>query len=514
MQDIVVMEHISKRFPGVTANEDVNVGFARGELHALLGENGAGKSTLMNMLYGLLKPDEGRILVDGTPVHIGGPQQAIALGIGMVHQHFMLVEKFTVLENIILGTRLERAPLLDTKAARRRIAEIQKSTGLLVDLDTRIEDLCVGDQQRVEILKALFKGVQVLIMDEPTAVLTPQETDELFGVLRTWVQEGNTVIFITHKMREVMTFCDRVSILRDGRCIATLPTAETNADELASMMVGREVNTALPRKACCPGGAVLAVEGLKVKAENGVCAVNGVSFTVRAGETLGIAGVDGNGQLELVDAIMGLAKAEAGRVQVNGKDLSGKSPKAVLENGVSAIPFNRQTEGLALSFTVQENFIMKERWHPPYAKHGFLRGRYIHRRVGEVIREYAIKAGGPDTRAANMSGGNQQKIVIAREMEREHELLVACNPTRGVDIGAIEFIHSRILREREAGKAVLLLSTEISELLALSDRILVMFKGEMMGEVPATEEAVQQIGLMMLGNKGTPSPASATHTAS
>ncbi|BFK88612.1 ABC transporter ATP-binding protein [Pseudoflavonifractor gallinarum] len=501
MSDYIRMEHITKRFPGVTASADVSIGFARGEIHALLGENGAGKSTLMNMLYGLLKPDEGQITIDGQPVRINGPQDAIAHGIGMVHQHFMLIPKFTVLENVILGGKLDREPLLDTRAARKRILDLSAKTGLKVDPDARIHDLSVGDQQRVEIIKVLYKGVDVLVMDEPTAVLTPQETDELFQVLRNWIKEGNTVIFITHKMREVLEFCDRVSVLRDGHFIETVPVSQIDEERLAHMMVGREVELRLQKAPPKTGETVLEVKDLTVQAESGVPAVSNVSFTVRAGETVGIAGVDGNGQLELIEAIMGLTPSASGEICLKGKEITHCTPKEILERGVSNIPFSRQTEGLVLNFSVRDNFILKERWHAPYAKHGLLQNKVIDQTVRRMIQEYSIKANGPETRAGNMSGGNQQKIVASREMERPHDLLVACHPTHGLDIGAIEFIHRRILREREEGKAVLLVSTEMDELLALSDRILVLFKGQIMGEAPATPEAVQQIGLMMLGKK-------------
>lgn len=508
MNDYIRMEHITKRFPGVTANADVSIGFAKGEIHALLGENGAGKSTLMNMLYGLLKPDEGQITMDGKPVRIAGPQDAIAHGIGMVHQHFMLIPKFTVLENVILGARLEREPLLDTRSARNRILELSERTGLKVDPDARIHDLSVGDQQRVEIIKALYKGVNVLIMDEPTAVLTPQETDELFLVLRNWIKDGNTVIFITHKMREVLEFCDRVSVLRDGRFIETADVKDIDEERLAHMMVGREVELRLRKPEPRVGDTILEVKDLTVRADNGLEAVQNVSFTVRSGETVGIAGVDGNGQLELIEAIMGLTPADGGDVLVKGKSLKNASPKEVLDQGVSNIPFSRQTEGLVLSFSVRDNFILKERWHEPYAKHGFLRNKVVDDTVRRMIGAYSIKANGPETRAGNMSGGNQQKIVVSREMERPHDLLIACHPTHGLDIGAIEFIHRRILQERSEGKAVLLVSTEMDELLALSDRILVMFKGRIMGEAPAAAGAVQQIGLMMLGKTGDAAGAS------
>lgn len=501
MKDYIRMEHITKRFPGVTANTDVSIGFRKGEIHALLGENGAGKSTLMNMLYGLLKPDEGQIYVDDKPVKIPWPQDAIALGIGMVHQHFMLIPKFTVLENVILGSKLEHEPLLNTATAKKKILDLSERTGLQVNPDARIHDLSVGDQQRVEIIKVLYKGVNVLIMDEPTAVLTPQETDELFMVLRNWIKEGNTVIFITHKMREVLEFCDRVSVLRDGHFIETADVTDIDEERLAKMMVGREVQLSLDKAPAKPGNVVLDVQNLTVKAENGINAVTGATFQVHAGETVGIAGVDGNGQLELIEAIMGLTPVESGDVTVKGSSIRGHKPKEILDMGVSNIPFSRQSEGLVLNFSVRDNFILKERWHEPYASHGFLKSKVIDDTVKKMIGKYSIKANGPETRVGNMSGGNQQKVVAAREMERPHDLLIACHPTHGLDIGAIEFLHRRILEERDQGKAVLLVSTEMDELLTLSDRILVFFKGEIMGETPATSDAVQQIGLMMLGTR-------------
>ena len=507
MNDYIRMEHITKRFPGVTASADVSIGFAKGEIHALLGENGAGKSTLMNMLYGLLKPDEGTITIDGAPVRISGPQDAIAHGIGMVHQHFMLIPKFTVMENVILGAKLEREPLLDTRSARQKILDLSQRTGLKVDPDARIHDLSVGDQQRVEIIKVLYKGVNVLIMDEPTAVLTPQETDELFAVLRNWIKDGNTVIFITHKMREVLEFCDRVSVLRDGHFIETAQVSDIDEERLARMMVGRDVELQLQKPPAKAGATVLEVDGLTVRSDGGIPAVDNVSFTVRAGETVGIAGVDGNGQLELIEAIMGLTPAASGDIRFKGSSIAHSTPKEILEQGVSNIPFSRQTEGLVLNFSVRDNFILKERWHKPYAKHGFLQNKVIDSTVRKMIQDYSIKANGPETRAGNMSGGNQQKIVASREIERPHDLLIACHPTHGLDIGAIEFIHKRILQERADGKAVLLVSTEMDELLALSDRILVLFKGQIMGEAPATAEAVQQIGLMMLGKSAADAPA-------
>lgn len=501
MEDYIRMEHITKRFPGVTACNDVTLGFRKGEIHALLGENGAGKSTMMNMLYGLLKADEGQILIDGKDVQIHSPNDAISNGIGMVHQHFMLIQKFTALENVILGTKMEHEPLLSTGQAKKKILQISEETGLGVNPDAKVSDLSVGDQQRVEIVKALFKGVRTLIMDEPTAVLTPQETDELFTVLRRWVKNGNTVIFITHKMREVSAFCDRVSVLRDGRYIGTVETQNLSEDEIAEMMVGRKVSLQIDKKNEKIGETVLCVRDLSVKGAGTIDAVKNVSFDVHEGEILGIAGVDGNGQEEMINAIIGLAKAKSGEVMLDGTSILGKSPKKILEAGLSNIPFNRQTEGLAMNFSISDNFILKEAWNAPYDKHGMLQKKIIREKVCEAIEKYSIKANGPDTKAANMSGGNQQKVIIAREMEREHKILLACHPTHGLDIGAIEFIHHCLVQERDNGKGVLLVSTELDELLSLSDRIIVMFKGEIMGEVAAGAFDVSEIGLMMAGKQ-------------
>lgn len=501
MGNYIVMKNITKRFPGVTANKNVTIEFDKGEIHALLGENGAGKSTLMNMLYGLLKPDEGEIIIDGQSVSINNPQDAINNGIGMVHQHFMLIPKFTVLENIVLGTKFEKEPLLDLSSARKKVMEISKKTGLKIDPDKKVSELCVGDQQRVEIVKALYKDAKVLIMDEPTSVLTPQEADELFVVLRNWTKEGNTVIFITHKMREVIEVCDRISILRDASYIGTVDTKDTDPDKIAKMMVGREVSLVMNKPYVEVGRKTLEVKNLEVKDERGILAVNGVSFEVREGEILGIAGVDGNGQLELIESIMGLIPAKAGEILLEDKPIKGLKPDKILKSGISNIPFRRQTEGLALEFSIGDNYILKERWNSPFSKKGFLQSRVIYEKVSKIIKDFGIKANGPETKVCNMSGGNQQKVVIAREIEREPKLLVACHPTHGLDIGAIEFIHKKILEQREKNKAVLLVSTELDELLSLSDRIIVFFKGEIMGEVVPEESQIENIGLMMLGNK-------------
>lgn len=499
MEDYIYMEDIVKRFPGVTACNHISIGFAKGEIHALLGENGAGKSTLMNMLYGLLKKDEGSIYIQGEKKEINSPQEAIALGIGMVHQHFMLIPKFTVIENIVLGTKLKREPLLDFKAAREKVREILEMTGLDIPLDAKVQDLCIGDQQKVEIIKALYKGARTLIMDEPTSVLTPVEVDELFVVLKKWVTEGNTVIFITHKMREVVEICDRISILRDASYFGTYPVENLDENEVARLMVGRNVSLHMECKPQIRGKEILRVDKLSVKNEMGMNAVKDVSFSVAAGEIVGIAGVDGNGQRELIEAIMGQTTKKEGRILMNGAAIEKLSPRKILDIGISNIPFQRQTEGLALEFPISDNFILKEEWKEPYRKGLFLDFKYIRKRVEAVIKAYNIKARSGDTQVGNMSGGNQQKVVIAREVEREHELLIACHPTHGLDIGAIEFIHHKIMEERNNQKGVLLVSTELEELFSLSDRILVMYKGEIMGEVEGKLENLSKIGSMMLG---------------
>lgn len=499
MEKYIRMENILKRFPGVTACNDISMEFTKGEIHALLGENGAGKSTLMNILYGLLKKDEGEIYIKDEKVTINSSQDAISLGIGMVHQHFMLIPKFTVIENIVLGTKFKREPLLDYKTARKRVKQILEMTGLGIPLDEKVQNLCIGDQQKVEIIKALYKGATTLIMDEPTAVLTPAEVDELFLVLKKWVKEGNTVIFITHKMREVVEICDRISVLRDGSYFGTYPVEGLDEKEVAELMVGREVSLNMNRKPQKRGAEILSVKHLNVKSDLNMECVKDVSFSVAAGEVVGIAGVDGNGQLELVEAIMGLRSQKEGSIQLNGESIEKLSPRKVLDKGISNIPFERQKEGLALEFPISENFILKEEWKAPYKKKFFLDFKYINQRTREAMDTYRIKAKTPETQVGNMSGGNQQKVVLAREIERDHQLLIACHPTHGLDIGAIEFIHQKIMEERDRMKGILLISTELEELISLSDRILVMYQGEIMGEVTGEIANVPAIGAMMLG---------------
>jgi general nucleoside transport system ATP-binding protein len=502
LNSCILMEAITKRFPGVTALNRVTVEFARGEIHALLGENGAGKTTLMNILYGLVRPDEGRIFIDGRQVSISSSHDAIANGIGMVHQHFMLIPKFTVLENIIVGTPSKQEPLLDLKSARAKIKTICRDTGLQVDLDSKVMDLSVGDQQRVEIIKALYKGARILIMDEPTAVLTPRETDELFSALSKWIKEGNTAIFITHKIKEVLEACDHITVLRDGECIGTVQAREADYTQIARLMVGRELAPVTNPGRGTPGKKVFEVRNLVVQSEDGVQRVNDVSFEIAEGEVLGIAGVDGNGQLELVESIVGLMPVRSGEILLEGKSIKGLRPDQILSLGVSNIPFKRQTEGLAVEFSIEENYILKERWHAPFSRRGLLQTKVIQQQTRAIIEEYHIKANGPETKVGNMSGGNQQKVVIAREFERKPKVLIACHPTHGLDVGAIEFIHRRLLEQKTRDTAILLISTELDELFNLSDRIIVLYKGEVMGETLPSAVEIEKIGLMMLGEKG------------
>lgn len=504
MHIAVRMENIVKRFPGVVANDLITLEVEKGEIHALLGENGAGKTTLMNILFGLSRPDSGQILIGEKPVSINSPADAIANGIGMVHQHFMQIPVFSVTENIILGDKSPREPMLDLKGARQKILDISQSTGLHIDPDAKVMQLCVGDQQRVEIIKALYRGANVLIMDEPTSVLTPQETDELFVVLRRLVSQGNTIIFITHKLREVMEVSDRVTVLRDGKKIGTVLTKETNRDELARMMVGREVLLNFEKTPSQKGTKMLEVQDLHLRADRGCRGLHGVSFDLYGGEILGIAGVDGNGQNELVEVIMGLRHADKGEIRIRGIQTTGFSTRKVIDMGVSKIPFIRQTEGLVLTFSVSENLILKEWRKPPITKNGLFDRKTIRSFSERMIQEYKIRTTGPDAKAGNMSGGNQQKVILARELSRKPELLIACHPTHGLDIGATEYVRQQLLKERGRGAAVLLISTELDEILSLCDRIAVFFEGQVMGIIEASQASVEAIGLMMLGVRQEP----------
>jgi simple sugar transport system ATP-binding protein len=492
---------ITKRFPGIVANDRIDFDLRRGEVHALLGENGAGKTTLMNVLYGLYKPDEGQVLINGRPVTFQSPKDAIASGIGMVHQHFMLIPVMTVAENVVLAVEpMKGHVLLDYDAAARRVRELAQSFGFAIDPEARIEDITVGQQQRVEILKALYRRADVLVLDEPTAVLTPQEAGELFEILRTLTREGMSVVFISHKLNESLEIADRITVLRRGKRVDTLAAAGATEVGLARLMVGREVLLHVDKTPGSPGETLLKVQGVRVRDDRGIEKVRGVSFEVRAGEIVGIAGVDGNGQTELIDALTGLQKIESGRVEVGGADVTGQTTRELFEEGLGHIPQDRQRRGLVLDFTIAENVALHDVRHEPNSRWGWLFPRRLIERARRLIGEFDIRGGGPETAASALSGGNQQKVILAREIGRNPRVLVAAQPTRGLDVGAIEFVHRRLVEERDEGRAILLVSLELDEILSLSDRILVMFEGEFVGEFPptATEE---ELGVAMTGGR-------------
>ena len=496
---VLEMRGITKRFPGIVANDAVDFDLRPGEVHALLGENGAGKSTLMNILYGLYTPDEGEILVKGKPVIMESPRTAIANGIGMVHQHFMLIPVMTVAENIVLGEEpRHNGILLDYDQAERRVGELARSFKFAIDPRSLVQSLSVGAQQRVEILKALYRSADILILDEPTAVLTPQEAKELFEILRTLTREGMAVIFISHKLDEVLQISDRITTLRRGKVIDTVPREGATEEGLATMMVGRDVLLRVEKKPAQPGDPMLIVEGLSVTDDRGLPAVRDVSFEVREGEIVGIAGVDGNGQSELIDALAGLRKVDSGRVVVGGEDVTSGSVRQHLDDGIGHIPEDRQRRGLVLEFTLAENLAFFAYRQPPVSRFGWLRPRRMIERAKGLLTAYDVRGGGPQTRAAALSGGNQQKVVLAREVERDPKLLVAAQPTRGLDVGAIEFVHRRLIEERDEGRAILLVSFELEEVLSLSDRILVVYEGRIAGEFPPTATQAE-LGLAMVG---------------
>jgi general nucleoside transport system ATP-binding protein len=496
---LLELRGITKRFPGVVANDDVNFDLRHGEVHALLGENGAGKSTLMNILYGLYTPDEGEILLDGAPTDLGSTKAAIEHGIGMVHQHFMLIPVMTVAENIVLATEPKHAGvLLDYDAARKRVRELSERYGLAVDPDARIDRITVGQQQRVEILKALYRGAEVLILDEPTAVLTPQEAKELFEIIRALVDQGKSVIFISHKLNEVLEIADRITTLRRGVVVDTISAAGATEEGLARMMVGREVLLRVDKKAAHPTEPLLRVESLTVIDDRGLEAVRDVSFDVRAGEIVGLAGVDANGQSELIDAIAGLRSVKAGRIVVDDHDVTDASAREALEAGIGHIPEDRHRRGLVLPFSLTENLALHGYRMQPNSKRGLLNLRVMGERARRLLREFDVRGGTPSTPAGALSGGNQQKVVLAREIDGNPKVLIAAQPTRGLDVGAIEFVHRRLVEQRDAGNAVLLVSLELEEILSLSDRILVIYEGRIAGEFPpsATEE---ELGFAMTG---------------
>jgi simple sugar transport system ATP-binding protein len=492
------MRGITKRYPGVVANDGIDLDVHPGEIHALLGENGAGKTTLMNVLYGLARPDEGEILLDGETVALTGPADAIARGISMVHQHFMLVPVLSVAENIVLGDETMRGPLfLDRGAAARRIIELGKRFGFDIDPETKVGSLSVGWQQRVEILKALYREARILVLDEPTAVLTPQETEEIFAVLRRLAQAGHSIIFISHKLYEVLEIADRITVIRRGRVVGERIPAETNEEDLAELMVGREVSLTVDRGESHPANPVLSVTGLRARDDRGHEQVSGVDLEVRAGEILGIAGVAGNGQDELVEALVGLRKPTAGSVHLDGVDITGHGTRSVYEAGVGFVPADRHRFGVVLSFPLTDNLILTSYHRAPYSR-GILRDEAaIERTAQERIEAFDIRTPSADLKASTLSGGNQQKVIVAREFTRDLRLLVLDQPTRGLDVGSIEFIHKQAIAKRDAGTAILLVSAELDEVMELSDRIAVMYRGRIVGVYDARTADKNEIGLLM-----------------
>lgn len=501
MPNVVEMRNITKIFPGVVANENVNFSLEKGEIHVLLGENGAGKTTLMNQLYGLYQPTEGEIFINGQKVDVKDPNVAISLGVGMVHQHFMLVDTFTVTENIILGTepKEKNGVRLDVQKARQDVLEISNKYGLQVDPDAVIHNISVGMQQRVEILKALYRGADILILDEPTAVLTPQEIDELGEILRKLCAQGKSIILITHKLKEVMAMSDRVTVIRRGKMIDILKKVDTNTDELAELMVGRKVKLTVDKEDKDPGNVILKVDGLMCNDNRGIPALKGVTFEVKQGEIFAIAGVDGNGQTELVEAITGLRKTTGGHVSFLGKDMTHCKTKAMIESGLSHIPEDRHKRGLVLDHSLAENSILGNHDIEPYSKNGIMNYDLIHEHCLKLIEEFDVRTPNEKVLARALSGGNQQKLIVARELVRNPELLIASQPTRGVDVGAIEFIHKRLVEQRDMGKAVLLVSLELDEVMALADRIAVIYDGKIVGIVPGKGATEKELGIMMAG---------------
>ncbi|HUW40478.1 MAG TPA: ABC transporter ATP-binding protein [Rectinemataceae bacterium] len=491
---------ITKRFGDLVANDRIDLVAEEGEIHALLGENGAGKTTLMNVLDGLYQPDEGAINLDDKPVRFSDPGDAIRAGIGMVHQNFMLIPTFTVAENVMLGfERTSRFGFLDRRRARAEIEELSKRFGLEVDPDAMVGELSVGQQQRVEIVKALARDAQVLILDEPTAVLTPQETEELFAVMRSLRSSGRTILFITHKLKEVLAIADRITVIRLGKVIGTTIPEKTGEQELAAMMVGRGVELQVAKAPAKPGEVVLEARGLTVVDASGALAVDGVSFDLRSGEILAVAGVQGNGQTELAAAVTGLALEVGGTVKIQGRDLTGEVPKAFLRAGVANVPEDRIKDGLVGDFSIAENLVLDVYDEAPYSRGGALDWKTIHATAEKRVAEFDIRAASIHVPAKTLSGGNQQKVIVARELSRDIKLIVAAQPTRGLDVGSIEYVHGRLVSARDAGAAVLLISAELDEVLALADRIVVMYRGRLVGPFPAGSLTREEIGLLMAG---------------
>ncbi|KRF57418.1 MULTISPECIES: ABC transporter ATP-binding protein [Priestia] len=499
MEYVIEMLDIRKEFPGIVANDNITLQVKKGEIHALLGENGAGKSTLMNVLFGLYQPEKGQIRVNGQEVKITDPNVANDLGIGMVHQHFMLVQNFTVTENIILGNEPTRTGKINIKKAAQDIQELSNQYGLSVDPYAKIQDISVGMQQRVEILKTLYRGADILIFDEPTAALTPQEITELIQIMKKLIQEGKSIILITHKLKEIMSVCDRCTIIRKGVGVGTVNVQETNPDELAALMVGREVHFKTEKKTATPKEAVLTIKELVVEDSRGVEAVSSLDLSVRAGEIVGIAGVDGNGQTELIEAITGLRKIKSGSITLKNQELSTLSTRKITESGIGHIPQDRHKHGLVLDYTIGENIGLQTYYQKPMSKSGILNYKEMYKKAKELIAEYDVRTPSQYTQARSLSGGNQQKAIIAREVDRSPELLIAAQPTRGLDVGAIEFIHKKLIEERDKGRAVLLVSLELDEVINLSDRIAVIYEGKIVDIVDPKETNEQELGLLMAG---------------
>ena len=500
---VIEMLNITKEFPGIKANDNVTLQLKRGEIHALLGENGAGKSTLMSVLFGLYQAEEGVIKKNGEVVQIRNPNDATALHIGMVHQHFKLVECFSVLDNIILGDEDTKLGFLQKKKARQKVMELSERYGLKIDPDAKVSNISVGMQQRIEILKILYRDNEILIFDEPTAVLTPQEIDELMDIMRGFKEEGKSILFITHKLAEIKAVADRCTVLRKGKCIGTVDVPSTSVEEMSKMMVGRDVQLKIDKQPATPGDVILKVKGLTVPSKaHKNDAVRNVSFQVHAGEIVCLAGIEGNGQTEFIHALTGLTKQSAGTISLNGHDITRASIRSRSKLGMSHIPEDRHKHGMVLDYTLEQNMVLQRYWEPQFQNHGFIKFGEVRSYADHLIEQYDVRSGqGAVTIARSMSGGNQQKAIVAREIDKPHDLLVAVQPTRGMDVGAIEYIHRQIVSERDNGAAVLLVSLELDEVMNLSDRILVMYEGEIVGEFDPKQVDVQELGLYMAGVK-------------